>query len=207
MARHKPAAKTAIKKGPDSVAPALKADSRYPEVHTDRHPSSGLQEMPTAGVQQTDKSEPPGAGAKQVEVDPQPSIGVTHDEREATGPGVNTPDEDAEYVYTYEQALSLPVVDKGTAQKMPSEAQIKALHAKQEKAAKKSAQDEADRQNRAAQAPATTVAPADVNVQKRVPIVSFKDRDRRTMVVVKTKDGLGAMPTKEFKDMPAPNAA
>lgn len=192
----------------DSQAPVARSDERHPEVHPDRHPANGMQEITTVpGATQNpdDAVAGGGAGAKQVEVDPNPSIGVTHSPGEATGPGVNEPDDDAEHVFSYEQALSLPVVGagEGTPVKMPSDATLRKLHAKQRK----------EQEEAAESAPAARgadddarPAPADTDVPLRRPIVSFKDRDRRTMVVVKTKDGLAARPSDDFKDAPAPNA-
>lgn len=204
---------TASKKQPapkpaDSQAPAAKADSAHPEVHPERHASSGAQELTTLpGAAQNPSGEVAGggAGAKQVEVAPNPSIGVTHDAHEASGPAVNDGDDAAEHVYSYEQALSLPIVDKGTPVKAPSDAKLKADHERAVKAARKAAADDAkDKPDDSGTSPGH--AAAAVNMPLRRPVTAFKDRDRRTMLVVRTKEGLAAMPAKDFKDAPAPNA-
>lgn len=171
---------TPTKKSQDKdVAPTLREEAKFPEVHPDLHSKSGMQELPTApGFQAPESVEPGGggAGSLQHKVAPNPSIGTTHDEDD-NSKSVAQVDDDAEQVYSYEQALSLPVVDKGTPVKAPSEAQQKALMKKQ----------------------------GTPNAKPRPPVLSFKDKDRRTMQVVKTKDGLGAMPVD--KEAPAPNAA
>ena len=159
----------------DDAPKIVKADPNHPDLHPDRHAASGLQELPTAGGT-TNADNPDGhlpaggsAGAKQAEVDPQPSLGVTRSPADTKGPATATVDEDADYVWSYEQALSLPVVESGSAVKAPSDAQKK----KWEKEHKDAG-----------------------NNVRGLPVLAFKDKDRRTMIVVRSGGKLAAMPQK-----------
>lgn len=208
--RAAPAAKkTAAKKVSTAASnspKALRADPRHPEIHPERHSKSGLQELPTGGTVKVNPGDGPGgtgAGAMAHFQDPQPNIGVTHDEA-AIDTQTSAPlPADAEHVYSFEQALTLPVVASGTPVKMPTESQLKA---KRDADKKKIDADAKRRNDQRSSDDRSTPESEDNDVPIRKPVVSFKDRDRRTMVVVKTKDGLAAMPSKAFAGVDAPNA-
>jgi hypothetical protein len=206
-ARKGAATKSTNKGNPaDSAPKPVAADPTHPEVHPERH-LGGTQEMPTAGgfssPTQAGADREPLAGALHGKVNPNPGIGTTHDER-TNSPAINRPgdreDEDDEHVYSYEQAIALPVVDKGTPVKMPSDAQLEAKRKKDSKA-----QSDAAKRRNDQRADGTPAEDEDVQLPLRRPIVSFKDADRRTMLVVRGKDGLGAMPSKAFADVQPAN--
>lgn len=192
-------------KAPD-IPKALKSDPQHPEIHPERHASSGMSELPTAGgsAPTANKDEAAGgtAGEMQRVVEPRPGYGVTLDNERITR-STSVADADAKHVYSYEQALTLPVVDKGTAVKMPSDAELKTEQKKTKDTADAAAKRRNDRKKNddSPDEAEDTPLPA-----IRRPVIAFKDRDRRTLLVVKTADGLGAMPARAFKDVEAPNA-
>ncbi len=200
-AKSKAAPASKAKASKIDAPPALKEDPLHPEVHPERHAKSGAQELPTAGGAKTAGTDEPAggfAGGLQHKVAPNPSIGTTHDENEQADSIARVAD-DADHVYSYEQALSLPVVDKGTPVKMPSDAQIEA-----DRKARSKKESEAAKRRNETREDGTTAENEDIDLPKRTPVVSFMDKDRRVMLVVKTKDGLGAMP--KDPSQPAPNA-
>lgn len=193
-------------KAGDAQAPTAKADPVHPEIHPDRHPADGAQELPTSigadpnpGGELSGGGSAGGAGAMQERVDPNPGIGATHAAERPGGPGVNAPADDADMVYSYEQALLLPVVDKGTPVKAPSEDELKRRNEQEHDKRVKDAR---------ARTPEGQEPPDVPRLPIRPPIVAFMDKDRRVMQVVKGPDGkLGAMPGEGFEEAPAPNAA
>lgn len=190
----------------NAQAPTAKADPVHPEVHPDRHPADGMQELPTSvsadpnpGGELSGGGSAGGAGAMQGLVDPNPGIGANQPAERPGGPGVNVPADDADMVFSYEQALLLPVVEEGTPVQAPSEAELKERHRKEHEERVRVARE---------RTPEGEEPPAVPELPMRPPIVAFMDRDRRVMQVVRTPDGkLGAMPGEGFEEAPAPNAA
>jgi hypothetical protein len=146
-------------------------DTKRPEIDESRHPDSGMQELPTGGgVDLTASSNAQqGSGIVPSFIDPQPSIGADHGQRDHQDAPVDV--NEADRITNYAVAASLPVIEKG----QPGYS----AHPAKQRAPKKAVPAKGDEPGTPAEADA---------------IESFKDKDRRTMVVVKTAKGWAACP-------------
>jgi hypothetical protein len=179
MATKKPAAKAAKTKAPTSTRTSGVAtrvvpesgnpkDTKRPEIDESRHADSGLQELTTTGA---GAESGPGASSNAAQgsglvpsfIDPQPSIGADHGQRDHQDASVDV--SKLERVTNYPQAAALPVIEKG--------------------AKGYSTTPNAGR-------PAKKAKPGED--QEADVLESFKDKDRRTMIVIKTADGFAACP-------------
>lgn len=191
-----------------STPQPLRDDARFPEIHPSKHSADGLQERNTAAAPaDLTQGEPAGggAGSMQASFDPNPLIGITR----SGEPGTAKIDVEAlqaqDYVWSLEQALSLPVEEdgggSGGATSAPSGEQLKSLRKKMAEQQVEDSFEETGDEKEDAKQRAKALKAAEKGMENRFPVVAFKDKYRRTLVVSKGKDGLVARPSKDYAEV------
>jgi hypothetical protein len=143
-------------------------DVVHPDIDPARHSPTGAQELPTLPAAAGAVQPAPASGASAI-VDPQPSIGVTHDEGEDEHKLAQDDVEDQGSINSYEQALSLEEVPFGKAKVW--------VPPKGKKAKGGGVSPKNDTEN-----------------PQAGPVQAFKDKNRRTLVVAKQGGRFVSMP-------------